>query len=219
MPAKVALITGATGQDGAYLAELLLEHAKSIRTLTMVVAPRDFEACLPFDAEFLERGAFVDYVIEKRNPWRLYATGLSTRFFGDAWSLLTDREFRASLELDPWGSMPLHQKIDHMPPPKFDSRCFDALAALERRAAKHAVRLVVVHFPVNPHWQARFDPDRSITRKFRERVQRSLIHPSTQIIETDSLAVPTEDFADAIHLVWPATVPFSRFVADRLELN
>lgn len=30
-PAKVALITGITGQDGSYLTELLLEKARGVR--------------------------------------------------------------------------------------------------------------------------------------------------------------------------------------------
>ena len=220
---KVAALNAATCYlyiaQTAYYSNLLLEHARSVDTLVIVVAPRDFESCPPFQTEFVDRRALADYVFERRSPWLVYATGLTTRFFGDAWSLLADPAFREMLALDPWGSMPLNRKLDHMPPPKTDVRCFAALAKLESDVAARGVRLVVVHFPPNPDWTGAYDRDGQFSRTFRDGVRSSLRHPTTQVIETDAAAFDADDFADAIHLLWPAARPFTRFVADRLPMH
>jgi hypothetical protein len=201
----------------AYLAAFLLDRLPAVETLLVVLAPRDFEHCPPQDTAFFDDEAVDAFVMHGASPVWSYATGLQPRsFFQVGWWLTRNDELREALSVDRWGSTPLTRRLHWMPEPAFDERCFEALATLRRVAVERGVRLVLVHFPVQPEWRRRFDPQGHLVAAFRGRVARTVAGEGVTIVDTDATRLRAEDFADPMHLLWSSAPIFTRHVARRL---
>src|SRR5258707_5811347 len=101
MPAKRALITGITGQDGSYLAEFLLEKGYAVRVVVRRVALEDPEhrlsrlhpirAKLNLHAASLESYASIHQAVAKVQPdecYHLAAQSFVSYSFDDEFSTL-----------------------------------------------------------------------------------------------------------------------------------
>jgi hypothetical protein len=200
----------------AWYTRQLLAHASATQIVVVVAAPRDFEACPAHDEAWVSGQDFKRYVVNREAPWSLYATHLSVRWLGGAWRFARASGRIPEVELDTLGSMPMRVAMDWHPPPRFDDRCFAALARLERIVGDHGARLLFVHFPVHPDWALRHDPNHERVDAFRQRVRTTLVVPSTRVVDGDAARLGLQDFADGVHLLWPSVPRFSRFVAESI---
>lgn len=204
----------------AYLTRFLLENMPRVATVVSLVTPRDFEDCRSEDTMFFDASVARDYVFAKTVPWHLYVTNLRpTAFAQDVIRLRRmrlDSSHPASIKMDAFGSSPMQVQIGWMPEPRFDDRCFPALAELEATAARHGAQLVVATVPTMPRWRQRFDPDGAIGAGFRQRLREALREPTSLLIDGDAFAVTDDDFADPVHLLRHKVTEFTRFVTGRV---
>ncbi|MFZ1415343.1 MAG: hypothetical protein WAS73_12305 [Defluviicoccus sp.] len=204
----------------AYFTGFLLNDMPRVATVVSLVTPRDFEDCRSEDTMFFDASTARDYVFAKNVPWHLYVTNLRpTAFAQDVIRLRRmrlDSSHPATLKMDTYGSSPMQVGIGWMPEPRFDDRCFAALAELEATAAGHGARLVVATVPTMPRWRQRFDPDGAIGARFRLRLRTALREPTSLLIDGDEFAVTDDDFADPVHLLRDNVAEFSRFITGRM---
>lgn len=204
----------------AYLAGFLLSEMPHVATVLSLVTPRDFEDCRSDDTAFFDERVAHDYIFAKSVPWYLYLTNLRPTAF--AQDLIRLRRMRldpshpANLKMDAFGSSPMAARIGWMPEPRFDDRCFAALADLEATTQAHHARLVVATVPTMPRWRRTFDPDGTVGVHFRERLRQALREPTSLFIDGDALTVADDDFADPVHLLGDKVAEFTRFVAGRM---
>jgi len=191
----------------------------NVESLLTVIAPRDFERCDESDTAFFKVDQARQYVFGDEPGWLLYVENL--RPFAFIRSLRNLAEYRTApnglLVMDSFGSGPLRTPADYRPEPRFDDRCFAALARFERAMAARHVKLVVASVPTMPEWRARFDPTGSIQSGFKARLRAALSNPGTTLIFGDSYRPLSDaDFADPVHLLWPQTAGFTRFLFERI---
>lgn len=204
----------------AYLAAFLLKDMPQVATVLSLVTPRDFEDCRSEDTVFFDESVAHRYIFAKSVPWHLYLTNLRpTAFAQDIIRLRRmrlDSSHPASLKMDAFGSSPMRARIGWMPGPRFDDRCFAALADLEATAQAHRARLVVATVPTMPRWRQTFDPDGAIGAGFRQRLRQALREPTSLFIDGDALMVADDDFADPVHLLGDKVAEFTRFLSGRM---
>ena len=204
----------------AYLAAFLLKSMPQVETVLSLITPRDFEDCRSEDTVFFDARAAHDYIFAKNVPWHLYMTNLRPTAF--AQDIIRLRPMRldaghpATLKMDAFGSSPMTARIGWMPEPRFDDRCFAALAELEATVAGHGARLVVATVPTMPRWRQTFDPDGALGAGFRLRLRQTLREPASLFIDGDALRVADDDFADPVHLMGDKVAEFTRFVASHV---
>lgn len=202
----------------AYWADYLLPHAPNVQTVMTVVSPRDFQACPSGSDAFFDRQEADRLIFEGGSPWPIYATNLRLRgFFLQGWRALTDDFVRVELDQDAYGSAPLHTRLPFGFEFRVDERCLQALSRLEQVVRDHGARLVLVHLPTSETWRAESDPDGTRIAGFKQRVRAALQDPETLVIDGDRHPVPADQFADPMHLLWPAAGRFSRFVGEQLR--
>ena len=201
----------------AYLAAFLLKDMPQVETVLSLITPRDFEDCRSDDTVFFDERTARDYIFAKNVPWHLYLTNLRPTAF--AQDIIRLRPMRldgghpATLKMDAFGSSPMGARIGWMPEPRFDDRCFAALAELEATAAGHGARLVVATVPTMPRWRQTFDPDAVLSVHFRQRLRQALREPTSLFIDGDAFVVTDDDFADPVHLMGDKVAAFTRFVS------
>ena len=84
--------------------------------------------------------------------------------------------------MDDYGSSFLRQPSTWLPEPVLADKCFEALAELERVVEGAGATLIVATVPLQPEWQARYDPKGTFINSFEERVRSALTAPSTLFI-------------------------------------
>lgn len=204
----------------AYFTGFLLNDMPRVATVVSLVTPRDFEDCRSEDTMFFDASVAREYVFGKNVPWHLYLTNLRPTSF--ALDIIRLRRMRldsshpANIKMDAFGSSPMGARIGWMPEPRFDDRCFAALAELEATAARHGAQLVVATVPTMPRWRQTFDPDGAIGARFRQRLREALREPTSLLIDGDEFAVTDDDFADPVHLLRNKVAEFTRFVTGRM---
>lgn len=201
----------------AYFAAFLLKEMPHVETVLSLITPRDFEDCRADDTVLFDEGAAKDYIFAKTVPWQLYLTNLRPTAFAQdiirLRSMRLDASHPATLQMDAFGSSPMRARIGWMPEPRFDDRCFAALAELEATAVGRGARLVVATVPTMPRWRQTFDPDGGLGARFRLRLRQALREPTSLFIDGDALEVDDDDFADPVHLMGDKVAEFTRFVA------
>jgi hypothetical protein len=201
----------------AHWAGYLLPHAPRTKIVLTVVSPRDFQQCPAAADAFFDADEATDLLFEGASPWPIYATNLRLRgFFGQGLGALTDDFVRVELKQDAHGSAPLFVPLPFDFKISLDGRCMQQLGELERVVTERGARLVLVHFPTQPDWRAKHDPTGEKVAAFKQQVRATLQAPTTVVIDGAEHAVKPDQFADPMHLLWPATAAFSTFIAERL---
>ena len=204
----------------AYLTGFLLSEMPHVATVLSLVTPRDFEDCRGDDTAFFDEHVAHEYVFARHVPWSLYLTNLRpTAFAQDIIRLRRmrlDANHPANLKMDAFGSSPMRVQIGWMPEPRFDDRCFTALAELEATAQAHRARLVVATVPTMPRWRQRFDPDGTVGARFRLRLRQALTEPTSLYIDGDAFVATDDDFSDPVHLLGDKAAEFTHFITGRM---
>ena len=71
-------------------------------------------------------------------------------------------------------------------------------------------------FPLQPEWQAKYDPHGVVIRAFEARIRAALKMPSTQFIPGTEMSYDTLVHADSVHYLWESAVEYSARLADHI---
>ncbi|MFC7738945.1 hypothetical protein ACFQX4_24840 [Roseomonas sp. GCM10028921] len=197
-----------------HLTAFLLSRMPEVTTVVTVVAPRDFESCVPEERAFFDTSLAEAYLDRQVPHWLPYITGFRPAYL--AREFLARKARMPADAQDPLGSSILRRPHSWRPAPAFDARCYSALTELEATVTSHGARLVVAPLPIMPEWAAQFDPDGSLIKSWTGAIRAALIQPETVIADGTALQWDDTRFADPVHLLYPHHTPFTGFIADAI---
>ena len=201
----------------AYLTRFLLDHLHRVKTVVSVVAPRDFAQCNEAERDFFAPERARSYVFDGRSPLAIYLANFRPiPFLRDAMTIAEKRsspKAHGPLFMDSYGSGPIEGRSDWTAPPRFDDKCFDALADFQAMLADRGVRLVLVSFPSSPDWLAEHDPQGDVTREFESRLRAALKSDDSLFRSSAAFAFESSRYFDYVHLQWEGAQKFSSTVA------
>lgn len=208
-------------QQTAFFTEFLLDHLDHVRIVITVVAPRDFEACPEADRSFFSPEQAAPYIFYGASPLLIYAANFRPlQMIRDARHVARRRSDPTSntpIVMGPFGSGPMEGSSDWNPAPRFDERCFRALAEFACMLKARGVKLILVSFPSSPTWRFQYDPEGRVARVFEARLRNAVTQNDTAFISSQTFSPDSALYVDAVHLKWPATRLYSAFLADQLR--
>lgn len=195
-----------------YLTSYLVEKAPDVKTVMMVVAPRDFDGCARNPDAFFDRELVDDYLNRRVSGMWLRFRNFRAR---DVLTYAVNAEQRRSdLVYDDHGSGPLTRQVPDIGwAVEPETACFAELTGMAQFLDSKNIQFVLVTLPLMRGWSERYDPEQSLAEELRLRIAAAL--EPTRAILVDGIAewqLPTEAFADPAHLQWPQTAAFTEFV-------
>ena len=202
----------------AYWTEFILARMPRVRTVLLVVAPRDFDTCRTDRVAFLEPSLAHAYLSERVPRWLPYITGFSPVYLmREVVRRLGERGRVATPPYeDSYGSSVFRHANGWRPPLDIDARCYAGLTAVESVVVAAGARLVVATLPVMPEWALTNDPEGGAVDEWMRGMAAALRHDDTLLIDGRKLAWGDARFADPVHLVYPNHRAYARFVADAI---
>lgn len=150
---KVALITGITGQDGSYLAELLLEKNYQViglgksKTLDEIKALSPFKDALTYYSCDLRHAEQLRSILHQSKPDEVYNLA-SQSFPSKSWTLSLQ-----TLEINAWAAQLLWDELRHIKP---DCRIYQASSSEMYGTIQQSPQNESTPFnPVNPYAAAK----------------------------------------------------------------
>ncbi|PWC27474.1 hypothetical protein [Teichococcus aestuarii] len=198
----------------AFLAGFLLDRAPQVRTVMVVLAPRDFESCPAEATAFFDTALGDAYLSGLVPSWLPYVTGFRPLYLVRAAAGAVDGAPLSpeAVAEDGLGSSILRNPHSWRPAPAFDEACYAGLAELERVVASHGARLVLATLPVMPEWRDSFDPDGRLIETWMRRMRETLRQPDTLLVDGRGLRWTDEHFADPVHLRYPHHTAFTALI-------
>lgn len=194
-----------------HLTEFLIERASKPETVMIVLAPRDFQGCSRNPTEFFDSDLVDQYMRGKANEaWlRFRNFRLKDIFFH---AIYAD-ERRPQTRYDQFGSSPLTTKEpDTGYPFAPEPNCFSELTRLATLLESRGVQFVAVTFPVMQGWAERHDPSGATQAQFKSAIESALAPTKAILVDGMDWRVPDSAFTDPVHLQWPETAAFTRFI-------
>lgn len=200
------------GQTGFYT-DFMLAHLKRVRSVIIVVAPRDFEQCTATKEKFFSTDLAAAYVFSRMSPFPIYLANFRpASFIEDAIHikrLRADVSDEHTMVMDAYGTSPVRASSPWWPRPVLQETCFGALRELEQTVTAAGAHLIVASFPLHPEWHERYDPTGAVIAAFEARLQAALVKPSTLFFSAGKTADPSWRYVDSVHLVWDSATAFS----------
>ena len=201
----------------AFLTEFLLPRMPRVDTVLVVVAPRDFESCASSQAAFFDPALTDAYLAGSVPAWLPYVSGFRARYLAREVAARLSRAPptpEQTAHYDELGSSILTQRQAWLPPFSIDVTCYASLSRLEAIVARHGARLVVATLPVMAAWRAAEDPDDTNVERWMQDMRSSLQRADSLLIDGRRLDWDEGDFADPVHVLYPAHRKLTRFYAD-----
>jgi hypothetical protein len=200
------------GQTG-FFTDFMLTHLKQVRSVVIVVAPRDFEQCTAAKEKFFSTDLAAAYVFSGMSSFPIYLANFRPASFIK--DVIKIRRLRAdvsdehTMTMDAYGTSPVRMSSPWWPRPELQETCFAALSELEQTVAAAGAHLIVASFPLHPEWHELYDPTGAIVAAFEARLQTALVKPSTLFFSAGETAASSWRYADSVHLVWESATAFS----------
>ena len=193
----------------------LLKGIPTVRTVVSVMAPRDFDQCAKPREDFFPATLAAAYVFNGLPALPIYLANSKPDKF--VRSVLRIKGLRKNeMLMDDYGSSFMRQPRTWLPEPVLADKCFEARAELERVVEEAGATLIVATVPLQPEWQARYDPKRTFINSFEERVQSALTAPSTLFIRGSRSATESLRHGDAVHYIWDSAVKYSALLVNEI---
>ena len=193
----------------------LLKGIPTVRTVVSVMAPRDFDQCAKPREDFFPATLAAAYVFNGMPALPIYLANSKPDKF--VRSVLRIKGLRKNeMLMDDYGSSFMRQPRTWLPEPVLADKCFEALTELERVVEEAGATLIVATVPLQPEWQARYDPKGTLINSFEERVRSALTAPSTLFIRGSQSATESLRHGDAVHYIWDSAVKYSALLANEI---
>ena len=208
----------------AYTANWLIERIPSVKQVIMITAPQDFETC-EAPSEVFSADSADAFVFGHASPWPFYFQYFDPVSLARNSTTVADRRINKlnplSMVFTKYGDGPVHVDAPGLVYGRLgnlDPACFDALRALALALQDQNRPFMVVMSPINPAWQALYDPDHRSMQAFGAYLGRALDGTKAQIWNASADAGLKEAaFTDAIHIRWSAVGPLSEMIMQKLH--